>query len=407
MDILRLLETYNQTHLAHCLPELSPSAKKEYLRTLSTIDYALLSKLYKNAHLKDEEKARPDDVRPIKALDPSVTESAKYIAAGMALIAQNKCVAITMAGGQGTRLGFAGPKGCFDIGIGKSLFELQCTRLKQLSEKAETNIPWYIMTSDENHSETLSHFKTNNYFGYNTGHIMFFKQGMLPMLDKDGKIAMLSPCNLAMGPDGNGGVFAALLQSGALADMRKRGVEYAFFCGIDNALVKMCDPLFMGFAHENGFLCASKSILKRHPDEKVGVFCKRNDKPGIIEYSELSPDMRYAQSENGELVYADSNIVAHIIKTDKLKEICDLGLPYHAALKRASPAAKEGDGGSMADDSLLYKFETFIFDAFALFEDMGVLRVRREYEFAPVKNKSGEDSPETALTLLLASKELF
>jgi len=255
------------------------------------------------------------------------------------------------------------------------------------------------MTSEENHAQTLAFFSENKNFGYPSSELFFFTQGMLPMLDTDGRILLSAPGKIVNGPDGNGGVFKALRTSGALCDMESRGVEYVFFCGIDNALVKMCDPVFLGFAAMSGQPCASKSVLKHNPDERVGVFCKIDSRPGIIEYSELTPKLRYATDEKGDLLYGDSNIVSHIIRTDALKGICGRGLPYHAAFKKASFIDRNGDMIT-PDEPNAYKFEAFIFDAFSSLDDMAILRVDRDNEFAPVKNAAGDDSPQSALELM-------
>ena len=181
--------------------------------------------------------------------------------------------------------------------------------------------------------------------------------------------------------------------------MSRRGVEYVFFCGIDNALVNMCDPVFLGFTADSGLPCSSKSVSKRSPEERVGVFCRKNGRPCTIEYTELPKAQRYAADEKGRLLYGDSNIVSHILTVGALKSVCGNGLPYHAAFKAARCLGNNGEEINPQAPNA-YKFETFIFDAFSSLEAMAILRVKREEEFAPVKNCSGEDSPETALILL-------
>lgn len=399
MNIEALLNKYNQNHLLCGISSLPENTKSEYINTLHKVDYELLSRLY--TQIKTKPAVDIDSVEPAASTALSSLpgqKKAELEKRGIKIIKDGKCAAVTMAGGQGTRLGYPGPKGCIDIGIGKSLFALQSERLLSLSGRAGAVIPWYIMTSPENNAETISFFNANKNFGYPSDKLFFFVQGTLPMLDKSGKILLSAPGKIAMGPDGNGGVFKALAASGALSDIENRGVGYVFFCGIDNALVKMCDPVFLGFAEQSGLPCASKSVLKRSPEENVGVFCRIKGRPGIIEYSELPQKLRYMLGEDGSLLYGDSNIVAHIIKTDALKKICESGLPYHAAFKKA-PFLNENGEYINPDLPNAYKFETFIFDAFSLLPDMAILRVEREKEFAPVKNSSGSDSPETALKL--------
>ncbi len=399
MDINALLNKYAQNQLLFGLDGLPENDRAAYTESLAKIDFALLAELYeltKKGPSAGKGKIEPAEAMALSAL--SAGDKDAFTRRGLELIKNGKCAAVTMAGGQGTRLGYSGPKGCFDIGIGKSLFALQAERLLALASRTGSSIPWYIMTSEENNGDTRTFFRRNGNFGYPTENLFFFTQGMLPMLDTSGKILLSAPGKIASGPDGNGGVFKALVSSGALSDIESRGIEYVFFCGIDNALVRLCDPVFLGFAADSGLPCASKSVLKRSPDEKVGVFCKINGRPGTIEYTELPAELRCATDSDGNLLYGDSNIVAHIIKTEALKAVCNRGLPYHAAFKKA-PFVNASGETVVPEMPNAWKFEAFIFDAFAYLDCMAILRVDREQEFAPVKNSEGEDSPRTALAL--------
>ncbi len=318
---------------------------------------------------------------------------------GLSLIEKGEVAVVTMAGGQGTRLGYSGPKGCYDIGIGMSLFELQARRIAALSP----DIPWYIMTSEENNAATAEFFAQKDNFGL--ANVTLFTQGMLPTLSLEGEPLLAAKDTLALNPDGNGGVFAALLKKGVLADIDRRGVKYVVFCGIDNALARMCEPLFVGFAAGSGLEGASKSVLKTDPEEKAGAFCRRDGKPGIIEYYELSPEMRYAKADDGSLLYGDANIVAHIITADALRRICGQGLPLHLATKKVPYF--DGEKTVEPDSPNACKLESFIFDAFSMLNGMAIMRVKREEEFAPVKNLTGADSPETALAMIKNTEKLI
>lgn len=368
-DIAAALEKYNLSHKNKLTPE---GIKRMLSGALS-------------------ESTGGDVITPCPHTDADAVP-ASVRALGLELIAGGRTAAVTMAGGQGTRLGYSGPKGCFDIGVGMSLFELQARRIAALSPA----LPWYIMTSEENHGATEAFFAEHAFFGLKN--VSFFTQGMLPSVTPDGIPLLSGPDTLALSPDGNGGVFAALLEKGVLDDMRARGVEFVFFCGIDNALARVCDPLFLGFAKASGLEGASKSVLKTDPEEKAGAFCLRNGKPGIIEYSELPPELRYARDASGALCYGDANIVAHIITLSALRRICGQGLPLHAAYKKVPYF--DGSGKVEPASPNACKLEAFIFDAFSRLDGMAVMRVEREREFAPVKNLTGADSPETAMALI-------
>ena len=209
---------------------------------------------------------------------------------GIEIIKEGKLAVLTMAGGQGTRLGYNGPKGTFDIGLDthKSLFELIEEPIKEANSKYNVIIPWYIMTSNENNAETVKFFEDNKYFGYPKEGIKFFIQGELPMIDKEGKILVNEEGFLKLAADGHGGVFESMLKSGVLQDMNNKGVEWVFIGPVDNPLVNMVDPIFVAIADNKKCMAAGKSVVKARPEERVGVFCKRNSKPSVVEYTEIS-----------------------------------------------------------------------------------------------------------------------
>jgi len=401
-NIIEVLEKYGQTQLLNDLECVSSKEKSKFLSELENIDFAKITELYRNAL---SPAVFSSAITPADAADSALftlEERKKRMSIGMSEVSSGAVAAVTMAGGQGTRLGSNAPKGCFDIGIGKSLFELQSKRLLHLS----VNIRWYIMTSEVNHSDTVSFFEKHRFFGYNPALVTFFKQGMLPMLSLEGKLLKHSACELATGPDGNGGVYAALKDSGALIDMHRNGVEWVFLCGIDNALCHMCDPLFLGHTILSGACAGSKSVIKKSPDEKAGIFCLIDGRPGIIEYYELPETLRIARNSDGELMYGDANIVAHCMRLDTIEAICKKGLPYHAAKKKE--AAVDPDGNVIVPDiPNAYKFETFLFDAFRFLDKMAIMRCDRSLEFAPVKNLTGDDSPATALVLLKNAEKTY
>jgi len=406
-EIYELSKKYGQEHLFAFYDELNNEEQINLLKQVASIDYELINNLYKLA--KIELKNEHDLIEPIKsveALNFTENEIKAFNKAGINLFSQSQVAVITMAGGQGTRLGHDGPKGTFNIGLtsNKSLFEIQCDKLKDMNKLTGSIIPWYIMTSEENNSATIKFFRENNYFNYEIDEIFFFKQGMLPMLNTSGEIILSHKDKVAEGADGNGGLFLSLKKSGALENMIAKGIRWLSICGIDNALVNMTDPAFLGYTINSGKNVAAKSSAKIHPDEKVGVFCKRNGHPGVVEYSEISKEMSNACDELGRFIFNDVNIVVYLFNLDLISKISDKGMPYHTAFKKSNYINENGNL-IISEEPNSYKFETFLFDSFSYIEDMIVYRVNREDEFAPVKNKCGSDSPETARKMYLKFME--
>ena len=306
-----------------------------------------------------------------------------------------------MAGGQGTRLGHSGPKGTFKLdvyGKGKYLFEILCENLKEANKKYNTIIPWYIMTSKENNKETVEFLEKNNYFGYDKNNVIIFTQGELPLVDEEGKILIGKNMKIKEASDGNGGTYFSLRASGCLSDMKERGIKWIFIGGVDNALLKMADVTLLGLAIKQGVEIASKSIVKANPQEKVGVFGKMNGHPKVIEYTELPEKMAEEIDSNGELKYGEAHIMCNLYSIDAIEKISKETLMYHPAHKKNSYIDEEGKE-IIPKEPNSYKFESFIFDAFEFFDDIAILRGKREDDFAPVKNKEGVDSPRTAKEL--------
>lgn len=283
--------------------------------------------------------------------------------------------------GQGTRLGCNGPKGTYKLDIGengKYIFEILTETLKKSKELYGVLPYWYIMTSNQNNKQTIDFFEEHNYFGYEKQKIKFFIQGELPMLTEQGKM-LIENGLIKVAADGNGGVYTALKKQKMIEDMKSKNIKWVYIYGVDNIMVKPIDPVFIGLTVNQNMQIASKSVAKAYPEEKVGVYCKRDGKPSIVEYIELPEKMRIQCDKFGGLIYGDANIVSHLLSIDAVEKISNQNLKYHLAIKNN-----------------LYKFEAFIFDGFKFLDDMLVMRVKREEEFAPIKNKEGLDSPETA-----------
>lgn len=393
-----MLKKYNQEHLLRYESELTSEEKQQLHTQIESIDFELIHEIYKNKG--NHEHHKESDIQPIKGVKLSEDQKESYWTIGLEAIKSNKVGVVLMAGGQGTRLGHTGPKGTYDIGLpsGKSLFELQCDKLSRLHSLTQTYIHWYIMTSDDNHQETVNHFNEHNYFEYPKKYIHFFKQDRLPLILEDGAIAMKSNYEINLAANGNGGVFSSLKSNGLFEHMSENDIEYVYLYGVDNAIAKVADPIFIGFAKETGLDIVNKAVEKKSPEEKVGVFCYRDGKPGIVEYSELNDEQRYQRDADGSLSLKYGNIVSHIFKLDFLKACANKALPYHTAHKKVAyyngkliqPTEPNG-----------FKFELFLFDVFKYVNDMGVLSVNRADEFTPVKNKEGHDSPKEAVDAIL------
>ena len=398
---LNIIKKYNQEHLLNNFENLSEDKKEKLLYQILNIDFNQISELYEST--KHEVSFANDVIEPIDYVDKSsITEEEleKYNKLGEDKIKQGKYSVVTMAGGQGTRLGHNGPKGTFMLGLNpdKSIFQVLTESLKKNNEKYGVTIPWYIMTSRENNEQTENFFKENNYFGYDPNAIIFFKQGELPMCSEEGKILIDETGVIKEAADGHGGIFESMKRNGIISDMQAKGIEWAFIGPVDNILVKMVDPTLLGVALDKNVLAAGKSVVKAGPNEKVGVFCKRNGKPGVVEYTEISKEMAEATNENGELIFGESHINCNLFNVSAIDEVSNKKLPYHSAHKKAKYIDENGNL-VVPEKPNAYKFESFIFDAFDMLNDMAILRVKREEEFAPVKNAEGNDSPETARKL--------
>lgn len=400
----KFLEKYGQTHVIKSYERLDENQQKELEQQIFSIDFEKIAQLYEKTKVKPT--TGNDVIEPMPYTDASKLtkeEKEKYLEKGDEIIALGKYAVVMVAGGQGTRLGHNGPKGTFDMGLDshKSLFELFCDKLKIARDKYGVVIPWYIMTSKENNADTVRFFEKNDFFGYEEGIRIFFKQGEFPMIDTNGKVIIGENGLIKEAADGHGGLFEAMVKNGVLADMKERGVEWIFSCAVDNPLAKLVDPLLVGYAAINDMKAASVSIVKNSAKERVGVFCKRNSKPSVVEYTEITDEMASAVDENNEFLYGESHIMMNLFNIDVIEGISKEKLPYHTAFKKCDYINENGEL-VVATQPNAYKFESFIFDAFDRLDNLGVLRYKREECFAPIKNAEGNDSPETARKLYKA-----
>lgn len=400
----QVLEKYGQEHLLNFYDSLSLEQKNKLLDEILTTDFKQMQELYESTKTKvNFENTKLEPIPYTTKSELSREELEKYSSLGEKAIKEGKLAVVTMAGGQGTRLGHHGPKGTFDLGLDshKSIFEILCDTLKEASKKYEVTIPWYLMTSDANNEDTINFFEEHNYFGYPKSAVSFFIQGKLPTIDTNGKILLEEDKMMKLAADGHGGIFEAMRKNGVLYDMKEKGIEWVYIGGVDNVLAKMVDPVLTGLAISEQTLMAGKSVVKASPQERVGVFCMRDGKPSVIEYTEISKELAEATNEKGELLYGESHILCNQFHLSVLEKISTNKLPYHVAFKKASYLGTDGKLVEPTEPNA-YKFEAFLFDAFSMVDRMSILRVKREEEFAPVKNAEGVDSPETARALYKA-----
>ncbi|ORY12390.1 nucleotide-diphospho-sugar transferase [Clohesyomyces aquaticus] len=348
------------------------------------------------------------------ALDSKTEDLEKWYNSGLSLIAENKVAVVLMAGGQGTRLGSSAPKGCFDIGLPskKSLFQLQGERIAKVELLAKkkhgkdnaVTVPWYVMTSGPTRGPTEKFFEENKYFGLKKENVVIFEQGVLPCISNEGKILLESKAKVAVAPDGNGGLYQALIQSGVVADMSKRGIQHIHAYCVDNCLVRVADPAFIGFAASKDVDIATKVVRKRNAKESVGLILQKNGKPDVVEYSEINTkDAEAKDPKNADLLkFRAANIVNHYYSYRFLESIPEWAkkLPHHVARKKIPYVDTEKGETVKPEKPNGIKLEQFVFDCFPFLamEKFACMEVKREDEFSPLKNArgTGEDDPDTS-----------
>jgi UDP-N-acetylglucosamine/UDP-N-acetylgalactosamine diphosphorylase len=392
---LEHLKERNQGHLFDYWDSRPDHMKKRLLEDLKFLDLNLLEVIEEILGQKQE---KPGHIQPVEYI--AFSDSKKNIKAramGEECIASGKTAFITVAGGQGSRLGFDGPKGMFPISpIRKaSLFQIFAEKLLSAGLKYDVSIPWYIMTSSINHEQTCSYFEKNSYFGLDKEQVVFFSQGLLPSFDDSGKLILAEDGGIFKNPDGHGGLIRALKRNKLLADMQKRGIEELFCFQIDNPLVNVPDPAFLGTHLSAGAQVSSKVIRKAYPEEKLGVIGKVDGKPGIIEYSDLDKESMYAKDKSGEFLFSQGSIAIHLMNVAFLRRK-DLELPYHTARKKIK-ALIPGSSRTEIVEKEATKLEMFIFDIIPMTDTTLFYETLREEEFAPLKNKTGIDSVESCI----------
>ena len=396
-----ILKEYNQEHLLYFYDELSSEQKDILLNQILNTRFSQILTLYKNSFTNNTFDM--SEVTPLPHFEKDLLSSdeiIKYTSIGETAIKSGELAVVTMAGGQGTRLGYKGPKGTYEIefektGEKKSLFQIMCEDLKRANKKYNVTIPWYIMTSEDNDFATKQYFENHNFFNYPKEKIKFFVQGKLPLIDIDGKLMLQETYLIKDASNGNGNVFRSMKNHGIINELENQNIKWIFFGGIDNILLKNVDPLFIGLTIANSQQIASKSIFKQEPLEKTAVYCKRNNKPAILYYDYIDYELSVSKFENGMYKYREANILSHLMSIDAVKKVSEVHLPYHRAFKKNAFVNEEGMK-QVPDKPNSFKFENFIFDSFMFFDDMLLLRVDENEEFAPIKDFTGIYNPDTA-----------
>ena len=402
--LLPAVRDAGQEHVFAFWAKLSQESRRRLLAQVAEIDFKLVARLYRNLVLEkapvQEASLEPAPIVSLIHQQHNPRECADMRREGEELLSRGQVGALLVAGGQGSRLGFDRPKGVYPIGpvSGKSLFQLHAEKLLARSRKYGAPIPWYIMTSNANDEETRAFFQQHDNFGYPASDLFFFVQGMMPAIDDRGKIIMDAPDNVFLNPDGHGGTIIASGKSGALENMQKRGLTEIFYFQVDNVLIDICDPLFIGYHVAKGADMSAKACGKRDAYERVGVIGKRGGKYAVIEYSDLNDKDTTARNAYGSLKYHAGSIAIHMFRVDFLTRELQSGkkLPWHLAHKQIAYIDHTGELIQPKEPNG-YKFETFVFDAFADAKTCVLLEVDRRTEFSPIKNFSGADSPETAM----------
>jgi UDP-N-acetylglucosamine/UDP-N-acetylgalactosamine diphosphorylase len=414
-SLLHRVTAAGQEHLFQFWNDLDESQQRALLRDVEGIDFERLQRLL-NARAeflagggaaKDRAEQAQSPVQLIRQPKSDADFKAWKAAAaiGRDLIAQGKVGALLVAGGQGTRLGFDKPKGMFPVGpiSGKTLYQWFAEQLRCRGRESRRSIPYFIMTSEATHNDTLQFFKEHNFFGLVKEDVFMFQQGVLPAIDSNSDRILLDQKNrVSLSPDGHGGVLHALSLHGLVEEMTRRGIEYLYYHQVDNPTAIVCDPAFIGWHVQQQSEVSTKVVAKVAPEERMGVVCTVDGRTEIIEYSDLTAEQSRKKDSTGNYVFWAGNTAIHVFSVGFLDRLIEeqIDLPYHIAKKAVQFVDDTGDRVTPTSPNAT-KFEQFIFDTLPLASNALVVEADRAAEFNPVKNKDGADSPETTRAALV------
>jgi len=408
MAIPSIIETFQnagQGQVFAFYDQLTPAAQEQLIAEAAEIDLAELDRLCRTLLVKGAATVNLDGItpapyEPVPENGGNGSEWARAKGAGEAALRAGKVAAFTVAGGQGTRLGYDGPKGTYPVTPirKKTLFQVFAEKIRAAGLRYGKPIHWFIMTSHANHAATEAFFKENSFFGLDGARVHFFRQGRMPAVDFNGKILLETKGSIAMSPDGHGGSLRALERCGALDLMKREQIDTLSYFQVDNPLIRVIDPAFIGFHLLRGSEMSSKMVPKAYPEEKVGHFCMQNGKLIVVEYSDLSMDLQRATDANGKLRYLAGSIAIHALDREFVRRMAiggeGVALPFHRADKKI-PTIDAAGNTVNPDKANGVKFEMFVFDALPFSRNPVVIETRRADDFSPVKNAEGIDSPKT------------
>lgn len=415
-ELLAILNQYEQQHVLKWWPDLTAQQQQQLSSQLMAVDFSTIQSVWRAAQQESiststpQQQPRAEIARAPTSVvrQPSNTadEEARRAAAivGQKLLSDSRVAVITVAGGQGSRLGFDHPKGMFPVGpvSNRTLFQIFAEQLLARKRRHGGEIPWLIMTSSATHQETVAFFEEHEFFGLDQQTVAFFQQGSMPAVDATtGKLLMEGPGSLCLSPDGHGGLVSALKSSGLLDRMAADGIQHFFYHQVDNPTVILCDPVLIGLHHQHGSQLTTNVVQKTSPMEKMGVLVELNGKLEIIEYSELTEDQASKTDESGQWIFWAGNTAIHLFALEFFQQLTDgtLELELHLADKKVPYLNEEGTVVEPTEPNA-NKFERFIFDALPLARNALIVEGNREREFNPVKNATGSDSPATAKAAL-------
>ncbi|MCF0129269.1 MAG: UDPGP type 1 family protein [Pseudobutyrivibrio sp.] len=397
-EALKLLEERNQAHIMKGFDELDSAKQAEFLAQIENINWSDFELIHENEAAESRGKFEVPSAVECSEIEARHDE---FEAVGLEAIKKGEVAAVLLAGGMGTRLGFDLPKGCFNVGKTRDLFIFECliNNLMDVVKKAGCFIPFYIMTSEKNDENTRKFLAEHDYFGYDKNYIKFFIQDMACAVDYNGKLLLEEKGRLATSPNGNGGWFASMVKAGLDKDLHERGVKWINIFAVDNVLQRIADPVFVGATIKGGFCCGSKVVRKVEPQEKLGLLCLEDGKPSIVEYYEMDKDMAEATCEDGSLLYKHGVILNYLFSVEKLEEIVNNSMMVHVVEKKIPFVNEAGEPVSPTEPNG-YKFELLVLDMIHMMDNNLAFEVKREKEFAPIKNLHGVDSVDSARELL-------